>query len=641
MMQGINKSHWLTIVLIALVMIFAIHTIARNTETLRIDLTADDLYSLSDGTLQLLGKMNHEGVRKLDLSLYFSATNGKTLPSFIKDFVTYERYLRALLVEYELAAAGKIEINFIDPLTDSDEAQDATDFGLDGKAINQHGDLFFFGLVLETQTGSRDVIDFLWPTKQETIEYEITKMINNLIWPTHKRIGVLTSLELLADSNPYMAQILAAQGKQPVRSWISMRLLEESYSLSLIAPETETISPDDFDLVLVVHPKALAEQTLRALDTWIVNGGNALIFLDPFAIDDQAPQDPQQPWLAQMYKPSSNLSPLLEAWGLKRKEDLIAADFDLAVKRPASPRGPAERLLVDLLFDDRMAPETLDGQHPILQGLTDLRFFLAGGLETTEVPEGVSVTPLISTTARGNTIRIEPGFPEEDKLVFMDLSTPAKLQDRFIPGTTPVVLASLVQGQLPSAFPDGDEHPGEASVLVFADVDFISDQIAFQNSFLGTIATNDNHKVLLNAVDYLMGSTELMNVRSKQSIERPFTLFDAIERESDLRTVERERDLRGEIERIQQELYAKQQDSGNQALFQKQVQDDVDRLNERVKQANSELRDIRKEKRAALESEIAMVRFTTLWLMPSLVFVLGVVLLYRRKRSDSHARSAS
>ena len=39
--------------------------------------------------------------------------------------------------------------------------------------------------------------------------------------------------------------------------------------------------------------------------------------------------------------------------------------------------------------------------------------------------------------------------------------------------------------------------------------------------------------------------------------------------------------------------------------------------------------------------EIAMVRVTTLWLMPSLVFVLGVVLLYRRKRSDSHARSAS
>ena len=165
-MNKLLKSRWTTIGLIALIMIFAIHTLARNTENLRVDLTADDLYSLSDGTRQLLDKMTHEGVRPLKLSLYFSATNGKTLPRFIKDFLTYERYLRSLLVEYEVAADGKIELDFIDPLTDSDEAQDALDFGLDGKPINQHGDLFFFGLVLETQTGSRDRIDFLWPDKQ-------------------------------------------------------------------------------------------------------------------------------------------------------------------------------------------------------------------------------------------------------------------------------------------------------------------------------------------------------------------------------------------------------------------------------------------------------------------------------------------
>ena len=62
------------------------------------------------------------------------------------------------------------------------------DDGLDGKPINQHGDLFFFGLLFETQTGSKDVIDFLWPNRQEDIEYEISRRIYELLWPASPRL---------------------------------------------------------------------------------------------------------------------------------------------------------------------------------------------------------------------------------------------------------------------------------------------------------------------------------------------------------------------------------------------------------------------------------------------------------------------
>ncbi len=689
MMQKILSSRLTTVALIGLVTLLAVHVFATNTQNLRADLTADDLYSLSEGTDLILERMQSEGVKPIDLKLYFSETAGKSLPKFIKDFVVYNKYVRALLQEYEVAGKGKLRVSFIDPLPDSDDAQDALDYGLDGKPINQHGDLFFFGLVFETQTGSKDVIDFLWPAQQESIEYEISKHIHTLVWPEQKRVGVLSSLEVLSDaSNPYMAQILAAQGKQPKDSWLALKLLEETYDVSKIDPNVDTISKDDFDLVLVIHPKSLPEKTLFALDEWIVKGGNALFFLDPYAIDDQPPQNPQQPWAAMQYEPSSNAETLLAAWGLTRPEGQVAADFDLAVTRPVSRRGPAERVLVDLAIDPESKDATLAQGHPIFQGLNDLRFFMAGSLERAMGPagengeaqpleiEGVSYTPLISTTPQGNTLPMQAGFPSGGNLVFNDVSNPTKLVDAFRHGEKPVILAYAIQGKLPSAFPAGgefsaaappppppgmppgfqmppqeggemvtkepvpDEERAESTVVVVADVDMLSDQVAFQQSLFGVAAANDNYAVLLNAIDFLQGSEELMKVRAKQPIERPFTLFDKIEAQADRDTLERERQLRAEIDRFQQELSDKQggMGSSNAALFQKQLQDEVAGLNERIAEASRELREIRKSKRAALEKEEAKVRFATLWTMPSLVLAFGLGLFFRRKNRDRDAR---
>ncbi|MEE8277341.1 MAG: hypothetical protein V3R89_01280, partial [Thermoanaerobaculia bacterium] len=174
---------------------------------------------------------------------------------------------------------------------------------------------------------------------------------------------------------------------------------------------------------------------------------------------------------------------------------------------------------------------------------------------------------------------------------------------------------------------------GESTVLVFADVDLISDQIAFQRNFLGLVLTaNDNHKLLLNSVDYLMGAEELMDVRAKHSIRRPFALFDEIEAAAEKETLERERQLRADIEAAQEELNEKRLElSGrNAALFQKKLQDEVDRLNERVREGNRELREIRRGRREALEREEAKVRFAVMGWMPTLILAVGIALLARR-----------
>ncbi|MDA8018381.1 MAG: Gldg family protein [Thermoanaerobaculia bacterium] len=688
------KSPITTLALVAFVVVLAIHVAAVQTETWRFDLTENDLYSLSEGSEEILTKMRSEGVEPVRMTLYFSETVGKTLPRFIKDFITYRDYVESLLREYEVAAGGKLAVDVVDPTPDSDAAQNAQDYGLDGRPVNQHGDMFFFGLVFETRTGSRDVIEFLWPNQQETVEYEITKTLYNLLWPSQKRIGVLSSLEVLGSGdNPYMAQILRAQGKQPVETWIAFELLRESYEVSTIDADTDRISPDDFDLLIVVHPKALGVRAQWAVDEWIQRGGNALVFIDPFAIQDQAPQDPQNPLQAYQYDASSDLPGLLRAWGLERPAHRVAADFDLALKRATRMGGPAERLVVDLQIDETDAEATLDRTHPVLQGLVDLRFFTPGVLrQTGDTPEGVTLEPLVTTTDGAAALTMRPGFPGGRELTFLSINQPAALQDELERVLTEaersgsgsdaggdeelivgdLALAYMVRGKLPSAFPNGADLPGgtpapppglppgvqlpppdgpttrveavpaeeraESTVLVFADVDFISDPLAFQNTILGAVAQGDNYKILLNGVDYLFGSQELTKVRANKSIRRPFTLFDEIEEEADAASLERESALRAEIEQFQEELRDKQSTAGNVALLKKQVQDEVDDLNRRIREADRELREIRKDKRSALEGEEYRVRFAVMGAMPLLVFLLGMTLFVRRRLQMRQAR---
>jgi ABC-type uncharacterized transport system involved in gliding motility auxiliary subunit len=661
------KKTPLILLLLALSTAFTIHIIHEKLSGARWDMTQEKLFSLTEGTHQILEKMNTEKVKPVSIKLYFSETSGKMLPQFIKNFINYADYTHNLLKEYERYANGKLNVLRIDPVTDSDAEQAAKDAGLEGKPINQHGDQFFFGLVFETKTGSKDVIPFLWPEKQETLEYDISQALYHLLWPQKKRIAVMSSLEVLSEDNPYYQQMLAMQGKAPTESWAMFQMLQEQAEVTLLDPETDTIAPEEYDLLLLVHPKALSKKQQWAIDEWVVRGGRTLVFVDPYCVQDKPPQNPQNPMAAYNYKPESEFSAFLEQWGLERVADQFAVDYTLAVKRPVAQGGLPKKVLVDLMTSP-------DNRSQVFNN--DSTLFTPGVLKAKENAPG-TLTPLVQTTPQGNQLTIEPGFGfgGQAGLHFTDFNQPEKLLQAFSEGSQPVVFAYQIQGKMPSLFPEGvtfsavtpqrpeglppgielppeegaemvtkeplsDDLKGEASIIVFADVDFLSDIFAFQKTFLGTMASNDNHKIVLNAVDFLLGAQELMNVRSKASIQRPFERFDAIEAEADLASLSRENELREEIQRFQEEVRNKQSQATTQnaSLMQKKLQDDVDALNDKIRLAERELKDIRKAKRQALASEIAWIRFTTLWMMPILVFALGIGLFLRRKSQEKLAK---
>ena len=621
----------LTLILLAAISILAIHVVVMLTGGLRADATSQDLYSLSAGTESILQRMQTEGTQPVEMRLYFSETSGKTLPRFIKDFITYERYLRHLLREYERAADGKIELRFIDPITDSDDEQDATKDGLEGRPINQNGDKFFFGLAVETQTGSKETIPFLWPNEQESIEYEITKRLSHAavaaVEEDRRAVeprGVRRRRQSLHGADARRAGPHAARevGLDPAAGAGLQGVADPGRRRP---PLARRLRPGDRDPSQA--PLGEGAVGARRVGRDRRQGDRLrrpLLDRRPGAAEPAAAVD-GAPVRAGVVARSAarGVGPRDAAADLRRRHRSRGAPAGGARRSgrsgaggsaddgghprrdaPRPPRAQGHRqhpLLPRRRACARSPPAAVRGagegaakgeadaasrrQKPApAHAATDGKPAAAGS-------DGVVRTPLITTTASGSTIEIFPGFGGEGAgLYYTDLNNAAKMRDQYRPGNAPQVLAWQISGRLPSAFPQGVDLPSTAppqpeglpdgielpppagtetvhkdpvaeadrrdsTVIVFSDVDLISDPLGFQRNILGIVtAANDNHKVLLNSVDHLLGDQELMQVRTARHLDRPFKLFDEIEADAEKQTLEREREIREQVEGFQKEL---------------------------------------------------------------------------------------
>ena len=95
------------------------------------------------------------------------------------------------------------------------EEDRAVGFGLSGVPITEAGDLGYFGLAATNTTDDADVIPFLTPQREQFLEYDLTRMINNLANPKKKVIALISGIPV--DSDPlkkYKAWALIDQLRQ-------------------------------------------------------------------------------------------------------------------------------------------------------------------------------------------------------------------------------------------------------------------------------------------------------------------------------------------------------------------------------------------------------------------------------------------
>jgi len=633
-----TKASGTTALIFAVVLFLALNGLVGMTlRSARIDLTEQSLYTLTDGTRSILSDLDEP----ISLRFYFS----RGLASEVPEILTYANRVGELLDEYVAASDGGLRLTTIDPAPFSEEEDEAVGAGVQGVPVPPAGDPFYFGLVATNSTDESEVIRFFDPGNEQFLEYDLTRSIDKLARTARSKIGVLSALPMGGTGAP------AFPGAPPQRpGWYVLEMLGELFEVEQLDPLSEAI-PADVDVLFVVHPKAFSDGMLFAIDQFVLAGGRALVMVDPHSEEDMPPQDPNNP-LAGMGTPrGSDLGPLLAAWGVQFDGEKVLADRGsaLMVSSPSAGGGQERKPYVAWI---QLDGENTDQEDPVLSGLGGLIFAAAGALEP--LPEATTtMTPMVWSSEDASTISTSSiqFFPQ-----------PGELLANFFPGKGKYTLAARITGPAKTAFPDGlpsaedDAADGDAEaagpkpealassdeihVVVVADADMAADRwwVRFQN-FFGTrvpMQTASNGNFVLNVLESLSGSTDLISVRSRGRFERPFERIDELRREAELAFQARERELQLELRETEQrltELQTEREDGSSQILTTEQ-RAEIARFQEQRVSTRKALRSVKHDLSKDIESLQDRLKFANVLGVPLMVLAaaLGAWLIRRKQR---------
>lgn len=644
------KSSWLTTtgLILGVILLLAVNILSNTAFTsVRLDLTDNKLYTLSGGTRNVLAGLDEPVTLRLFLSRGLSAR----LPSIN----SYAKRVQELLDEYKRAAGDKLAVSIIDPEPFSEDEDRAVGYGLPGIPLDEES-TFYFGLVATGSTDEEEVIPFLSAEREEFLEYDLTRLIYQVAKPKQKVIGLISSLPI-DGTNPQNPQA-AMMGGAP-QPWIVLAHVRQFFEVKTLDNNIKEV-PDDVNVLMLVHPKKLSDQTLYAIDQFVLRGGRALVFVDPHAEGDRG----DQPGLMGMASSarSSELSKLLSAWGLELASAKVVGDLQWATKVRFQRGG--RLVLMDYPVWMNLPPALFNQDDIVTAQLGNLAFATPGRL-TVKDNAGMRIVPLVQSSPNAMLI-------DSERLSFVN--DPQNLLRNYKPAGEPLTLAVRVTGPVDSAFTDGPpaakdddldssqkdakaekkedgkpaEHEhlakskGDINVIVVADTDLLQDQFWVQvQEFLGTrleIPTAANGTFVVNALDSLTGSDELISIRSRGRFTRPFTRVNALRQDAELRFREKEQQLIQRLEETEQRLteLERSKKGDNAVVLSEAQQKEIARFRDGKTKIRKELRHVRHELRKNIESLEGWMKFVNIGMMPVLIGVGGMVVgsyqIRRRKR---------
>ena len=579
----------------------------------RLDLTEQKLYTISAGTEQILAELE----QPIELDFFYSDTTAKDLPALRN----YAKRVEEMLKAYQRAADGKIQLRIIDPAPFSEDEDKAAEFGLQGIPLQQGGDQLYLGLAGKNAQGDTQVIPFFALDQEEFLEYELSRLVQSLAKPERPVVGVLSGLPINGGFD--------MQARQPTPPWMVMEEIRQLFKIESLKADVDLI-PEQVSVLLLIHPKQLPEQTLYAIDQFVLRGGKLLAFVDPFSEADTQAGMPGEMAIDK----SSSLTPLIKAWGLRMVPDKVLGDGSYAM---SVSMGQGQRAVRHAAWLS-LPKNALDQDDISTAALENLTVATAGILEPLEGAK-TRFIPLLQSS--------QYAMPFDAKR-FGLLQNPEELIRELQPTGERYAIAARISGPAQSAYPDGIEgrkdglkQADSINVIAVADTDLLTDRMWVQvQDFFGQRIPQpwaDNAAFAINALDNLSGSDALISVRSRGRFTRPFEVVEAIQRDAEVRFREKEQALQARLADTEQKLAALQRsDDPSKALELTPEQQATVRqfLQEKVK-IRKELREVRYQLNADIEALGRSLKFANIALVP-LLLTLGVLALWLwRRRQQS------
>ena len=653
-------------------LVLSVAMISFMPSSLRIDLTEDRLYSLSDGTRNIVSNLDQQ----LEVMFFYSDSATEDIPQ-IRSFATR---VQELLREIVMASNSNLRLNVIDPEPFSEDEDLATQFGIQPVPVTQGGEEIYFGLVVTNGSGENmpfnmqvsETIPLIRPDQEEFLEYEVIKLVAKVNNPDLPVVGLITQLDIDGGFDPVRGQATAP--------WMVMEYIRQLYEVrrvDIAGIDANNHIDDEVDILMVVHPQDLSEEILYQIDQYIMRGGAIMLFLDPNA-DSMVTQSPQGTLIPAGMR--SELPRLLEAWGIAFENDKVLADNELALRVVmGQSRRPSPHLGMLGVQRNYLAQNDI-----ITNGLETINFSSAGAIAQLEETSTI-FEPLIESSTDAMLM---------DAALLENVADPSVLFDEFVSSQQSYVVAARVSGLFDSAFPEGrpivseegeesesqseitsnslasedtvveqevvgseeaEEEIAEAveeevievrehisgsgtiaNIVVFADTDFLSDRMWVQVAqFLGRRIPQpfaNNGDLIINALDNLSGSADLVSIRSRGRYSRPFTRVLDLQREADDRLRTEEADLLSRLAETEASLADLNQVEDGEPIGQitPEIQSEIDRFNGELLETRRRLRDVQYQLTEDIERLGANLKAIDTALIPILLTIILLVMHYLR-----------
>ena len=622
-----------TLLLLAVAFIAALAASNTLLRGVQIDLTEGGLYTLAPGTRNFLGKIEEP------INLYFFFSDNVTADNNgLQGLRLYSQRVREMLEEFASVAGGRLSLQVIDPVPFSEDEDRASEFGLLDIGRGALADSVYFGLAATNSVGEQAIIEVFDPGKESTLEYDLARLIFSLASAEKNVVGLVSGVPMTGGFDP--------QAQQPLPPWVISQQVRQLFDVRALAPSFATIDPD-IDMLWIVHPPALDEQTLYALDQYLLGGGRALIFVDPFAEIASATPDPTGLGGAS----SSNLERLFAAWGLEYDPAKVVLDLRYGLAVDTGTGRTLRHIALIGLDRDVMSQEDL-----VTAGLETVNVGTAGSLAVAD-GAALTLTPLLSSST-------EAGLADTARFQF--LADPEDLLDGFVPTGQQYVLAARLGGTLGTAFPEGPpsaDAPADGgadtpdgggapaanaspltstdapNIIVVADVDVLSDRLWVQvrRSLFGqqvATAFASNGDLVTNVLGNLSGSADLIGLKSRAPFTRTFDRVEALQRDADARFRETEQRLQAELaetERRLGELQSAREDTSS-LLMSPEQQAEVERFQQEQLRIRRELRDVQRELDSSIDRLGRWLKVVNIAAVPLALLVVGVIVLVLKRR---------
>ena len=599
----------------------------------RVDLTKEKAYTLSDGTRAILARLD------TSVKIRFYCSQGATASPETVFLKSYARKVEDLLGEYKQAGKGKIIIEKYDPQPDSDAEDSARLDGVEGLPL-QSGEKFYLGLAVSLLDG-KQAIPFLQPNRERLLEYDLSRAITRVVTPEKPVVGVMSALPVFGmPSNPMMMQM--GQRGQP--AWALITELQNDFTVRRVDMGADQIDAE-IKVLIVIHPKDITDAAQFAIDQFILRGGKLVAFLDANSLMDSRSQ--QNPMMGQMGGGGSTLDKLLKAWGMSFENTKVVADMNFRMELGGGDAPGTQRPTWLSI-----TAEGIDTNDVVTSQIDNLWYFAGGAFSGTPAA-GLKETVLLRSTTDSQLV---------DGMM-ANLSPESALKD-FKSSGTEYALAIRLMGKFKTAFPDGkpaekkdedkkDSEPkpeakqpddslkegkADATVILVGDADMIHDSFSVQDTQtpFGNMRRplNGNLNFAQNAVEQLAGDNNLIGVRSRATMNRPFTRVKKMEAQADARFRGKVQELEASLAETQQRLNELQQnkDKNQRFILSPEQQAELEKFRKKESEARAVLKKTQKDLRREVDQLETRIKWWNIFAMPLAVTTCGILLaVYKRK----------